>query len=147
MNDEYPRGIFPPSPGKRQLLAYDGRIKRIMNEPAFKQVNELTLQERIRKAEQIMQRAEERIRQADQSIKRAEHGIEQAEQKIKQAEQAVKRTEQHIRQAEEAVKQSAQKIKQTARRLLEAGMELEFVSDVTDLTTDEVMDILQDLQK
>ena len=103
-----------------QYLAYESRLKRLLDEESF--------------------RVEmERLRQE----------IEQNKKEIKQSEQNIKQSEQNIKQkAEQASIAAEQKAKETiARRLLEKEMTMDEVSEFTDLPLGRVRKIKRKMEE
>lgn len=114
---------------QEQRLAYESRLKHILDEEAFQ-----SRMERLkRETEQIEKRTVEMKTRAVEIEKKAEQKEKAAEQKTKVAEQKTKEAE--------------QKIETFAKRLLAKGMDIEFVAESTGLTKDRIIEIQRNMQE
>ncbi|MDC3413864.1 Rpn family recombination-promoting nuclease/putative transposase [Terrihalobacillus insolitus] len=166
MKDESLRDAFKNweelSMTEEEYLAYESRLKRIMDEEAFKRENELIRQEaaEMRKeaermtteAKQTMKKAKQQINEAEQKTKESEQKIKESEQKTKESEQKIKESEQKAKESEQKAKESEQKAKESeqkakediARQLLARGMKLEDVVESTGLAMDKILKVKSD---
>ncbi|WP_239984610.1 Rpn family recombination-promoting nuclease/putative transposase [Lentibacillus sediminis] len=134
---------------QEQRLAYEARLKQIMDEESFKRENELILQEAAQKrkeADQKTKEADQKTKEADQKRKEADQKRKEAAQDREMAAQERKKAEQLRREDEQLRRENEQRMKTLARQLLEKDMGIDFVADSTGLSKHEVTDILRDLQ-
>ncbi|WP_249872429.1 Rpn family recombination-promoting nuclease/putative transposase [Oceanobacillus saliphilus] len=121
---------------QEQYLAYESRLKHIMDEESVQRDNELLMKE----VEQIKIETEQ-IKIETEQIKIETEQIKIETEQIKiEAEQRVTEAEQRVKEAEEKAKESL------ARRLLTKGMEVEFVVESVELTKDKVIEIQRGMQ-
>jgi len=110
-----------------QFLAYEARLKHIMDEEAAKRETELRVQ-----------KAEKRVREAKKKAAR------EREKAVKEREKAVKERKEAVRERKKAVKETKELI---AQRLLENHTEIPYIMELTDLTKEEVLEIQRNMRK
>jgi predicted transposase/invertase (TIGR01784 family) len=158
---------------QEQYLAYESRLKHIMDEESVRRDNELLRQETERtkkETEQIKKEAQrinketaERIKieieqtkieteqikiETEQTKIETEQIKKESVQKMKVAKKKAREAEEKARKAEKEVKESDEKAKESlARRLLAKGMEVGFVVTSVDLTKDKVIEIQQGIEE
>lgn len=133
MTDETLREAFGDwealSMTQEQRLAYESRLKRILDEEAYRSTME-------RKAKKI-----------EQGQKELDRGREELEQEREKLEQGKREMEQREKETKKAIKSAQQEKEAFARRLLAKGMDPDFVAESLDLTKEKVMEILADMKK
>ncbi|MDC3417702.1 Rpn family recombination-promoting nuclease/putative transposase [Aquibacillus salsiterrae] len=159
------------SMSREQYLAYQSRLKRVMDEEAAQREAELKIQEAEQKsmdaeqksmdaeqksmdAEQKFNDAEKKAKEAELKAKHAESKANEAELKAKHAESKANEAELKIQEAQQKMKEAEQKTKEAiqakeviASRLLAKGMNVEEVAVATDLAVDRVHRVQQEIQK
>src|SRR5699024_3006212 len=134
MKDETLRNAFQNweelSKTQEEFLAYESRLKRILDEEAAQREAELRIQE--------AERIEEEARRKEEEAERIEEEARRREEKARERVEEAKRTEKEARhKEEEAKKKSKEMQKRVARRLLSMGIALEKVAKTTELSKDE----------
>lgn len=128
-----------------EMIAYQARLKRVMDEEAAIREAELRKQETelIRKESEQRSREAELLRQeSEQRIREAELLIQESEQRIRKADQRIREAEHNIDEAKVKVLEEEFKIKErTARNLLSMGIEVDKVAEATELEVVTVLDI------
>ena len=147
MEDESLRDAFQTweelSMTPEQRHAYESRLKRIMDEEAFQSRMErlkLELEEKSKEIEQQVKEAAQQSKEADQQSKEAAQQSKEAAQMTKQAEHKIKEADKRIKESENKAKESI------AHRLLSKGIEVEIVSESTDLAMERVIEIQQEIK-
>lgn|SRR5699024_2153571 len=116
---------------QEQRLAYESRLKHILDEEAFKSKME-------RKAKVI----EQGQREIEQGREELEQGKEELEQRRKELEKRERVMEQREKKIERSINKTEQKREEAfARKLLAKGMDPDSVADLANLTIDRVMEI------
>lgn len=132
-----------------EILAYQARLKRVIDEEAFAREMELQKQE----AEHIRQEAEHIKREAEQTIQKAEKTKQMAEktkqeaERIKyEAEQQVQEAERRALEAELSAKEAAAKSKMhTVQHLLALGIDVKKIAEATELNVEQILKIQRQL--
>ena len=138
MKDETLRNAFQNweelSKTQEEFLAYESRLKRILDEEAAQREAELRIQE--------AERIEEEARRKEEEAERIEGEAKRREEKARERVEEAKRQKEKVRErAEEAKKKSKDMQKRVARRLLSMGIALEEVAKTTELSKDEVIEM------
>ncbi|MBO0995056.1 Rpn family recombination-promoting nuclease/putative transposase [Bacillus sp. SD088] len=134
---------------QKQRLAYESRLKRVMDEEAFKSSME-SLQRKIEQGQQEVEQGQREIKQKQreveqkqQELEQVQHELEQRKQQIIQEKQRMtqekQQVEQERRQAEQGKRELEKRKQDMARRLLEKGLDIAFVIETTGLPEDEIL--------
>lgn len=116
---------------KEQMIAYEGRMKRIIDEEAAARELELGKQE---------------LKQKEQALEQKEHAMEQKEHAIEQKERdAVQKVQAAELRAQEAEKAAELRQQEITQRLLAKGMDIKMVAEITGFTEAKVQEISEQL--
>ena len=134
MSDESLREAFHNweelSMTQEQRLAYESRLKHILDEEAYRS---------------SMERKAKKIEQDQKEIDRGQKEIEQERKDLEKKKRVVEQREHEI---EKTIKNAEQKSEEAfARRLLAKGMDPDFVAESTNLTKERVMEIKISVEK
>ncbi|WP_255259769.1 Rpn family recombination-promoting nuclease/putative transposase [Lentibacillus sp. CBA3610] len=161
MHDDQLRNAFENweelSMTQEQRLAYESRLKQIMDEESFKRDME-DLAKEIEKKELEVERKEQEIAKKNQEIVKKHQEIAKKNQEaVKKNQEAAETNQEAEKQRQEAEKikregiqlkkETENRLEETARKLLEKGMELEFVTESTGLTWDRITEIRKEMRK
>src|SRR5699024_10389417 len=115
---------------QEQRLAYESRLKHILDEEAYRS---------------SMERKAKKIEQDQKEIDRGQKEIEQERKDLEKKKRVVEQREHEI---EKTIKNAEQKSEEAfARRLLAKGMDPDFVAESTNLTKERVMEIKISVEK
>ncbi|MHA6250905.1 Rpn family recombination-promoting nuclease/putative transposase [Oceanobacillus sp. CAU 1775] len=152
---------------QEEFLAYESRLKHILDEEAAKRESELKLEAANRESEEMIKatkrESDEKIkaakRESEEKIKAAKRESEEkikatkreSEEKIKvanrESEEKIKATKRKSKEKIKAAKRESQEkgrteVKiETAQRLLQEGMDIDFVHRITKLSIEEIKSI------
>ena len=116
-------------------------IERIYNEIMEKRCPELI--EEKKRAEEKSRQEEEKRRQAEEKSRQEEEKRCQAEEKSRQEEEKRCQAEEKGRQEEKKRRQAEEKINRTVKKLLQAGESVDYVSELTGMSVEEILALME----
>src|SRR5699024_4509481 len=154
MNDDSLREAFENweelSMTQEQRLAYESRLKQILDDESFKQDMKSLAEEAAKKnheAEKKNEEAEKRIVEAQKSILESEKSILESEKRIQESEKKIQESEKKIQDAEKKELEAKERLVTTAHKLLARGMDMEFVAESTGLSMERITEIKDEIEK
>src|SRR5699024_3212695 len=148
MEDESLREAFSDweelSMTQEQRLAYQSRLKHILDEEARQRRWELREQEEMERKERIAE-LEERVEKGKKEIEEGKKRIDQDKKRIDQDKIKIDQDKKEIVEREKKANLNAKK--EIARRLLASRMAIENVVTTTDLQKKEIVEIKQTMRK
>ncbi|GIN72061.1 hypothetical protein J14TS2_25360 [Bacillus sp. J14TS2] len=122
---------------QKQRLAYESRLKRVMDEEAFKSSME-SLQRKVEQGQQKLELGQQELEQGQQELEQGQQELELGQQELEQEKQELELGQQELEQERRELEQRKQAM---ARRLLEKGLDIAFVVESTGLSMERVMEI------
>src|SRR5690625_2029027 len=148
MEDESLREAFSDweelSMTQEQRLAYQSRLKHILDEEARQRRWELREQEEKERKERLAE-LEERVEKSKKEIEESKKRIEQDKKELDQDKKELDQDKKEIVEREKKANLNAKK--EIAQRLLASGMAIENVVTTTDLPKKEIDEIKQNMQE
>ena len=141
MKDETLRDAFAQweelSMTQEQFLAYQSRLKRVLDEESYR--------ETIRSMEENLERKKKLYEQMKQEAEQKEQEAEQTKQEVKQMNQEVEQKEQEIQQREQDIERKSLELRlrleKTVIGLLNKGMDIDFIMETTGLSKEKIIEI------
>jgi predicted transposase/invertase (TIGR01784 family) len=134
-----------------EMFFYDKFWDRVSTQRTFEEETRQKAEERVmlakKDAEELMKQAKAKVEQAEAKVEQAEAKVEQAEAKVEQAEAKVKQTKAEAEAKVEQTKAEAEakleaelkkKDIDTARKMKQLGLDSAFISQVTNLSAEQV---------
>ncbi len=157
---------------QEQYLAYESRLKHIMDEEAAQREMELREQELKRKNKEMQQKSKEiqqkskEIQQKNKEMQQRDKEIQQRDKEIQQKNKEIQQKDKELQKEQEEIEHSRKELKQKnkeleqriilemqkekesmAHQLLANGLDIEFVAKLANLTVDRLIEIQRDIEK
>ena len=147
MNDDSLREAFENweelSMTQEQRLAYESRLKQILDDESFKQDMKSLAEEAAKKNHE----AEKKNEEAEKRIVEAQKSILESEKSILESEKRIQESEKKIQDAEKKELEAKERLVTTAHKLLARGMDMEFVAESTGLSMERITEIKDEIEK
>nr|WP_246516938.1 PD-(D/E)XK nuclease family transposase [Lederbergia ruris] len=148
---------------QKQRQAYESRLKRVMDEEAFKSSMESLQrqleqkQKKIEKGEQDLEKGKQDLEKGKQEVEKGKQDLEKGKQEVEKGKQKLEEGERELEKREQGVEKREQKVetekreleqrmKHTATQLLKKGLDIQFVVESTGLPKDIVVEIQRHIE-
>lgn len=133
-----------------EFLAYESRLKRILDEEAAQREMELRKQE-IELQKQEIERVKNEIEQTKHEIEQVKYETEQTKYEVNRMKQEVEQREHRLKQrsmeADRKIKEAKDTSIKIAQKLLSTGMSVDQAVELTELSNHEVTEIKKRLKR
>ena len=125
-------------------------IQREMEEQAKENINKMMkeaenkvqlAENKVKYAEEKFQEAEDKIQKAEYRVQEAEDKIQKAEYRVQEAEDKIQKAEYRVQEAEDKIQKAESKLKDTIKILLNKGLSINDIIDVTGLSKKEIEEL------
>ncbi|SFD44158.1 conserved hypothetical protein (putative transposase or invertase) [Lentibacillus persicus] len=139
MNDDSLREAFENweelSMTQEQRLAYESRLKQILDDESFKQSMKSLEEEAAKKEQMALKKEQEASKKAQEASKKAQ-----------EASRVEQKAQKRMQDAETKEQVTERRMEKTAHKLLVKGMDMAFVADATGLSMERIAEIKDEIE-